>query len=325
MTKINTKEQIVKTFLALGTVNNIQIFNAKKEYAVEKAIDRVIELDDMLSAFKSDSEISRISRNSGIGFQKVHEDTYQLIRKAVLFSEISNGAFDITIRPLVKLWGINKKGDFVPFDFEIEETLELVNFNDIKFDSKTKSIALKKAGQSLDLGGIAKGFAADEVKRILKKEGIKSALINLGGNIVTIGKRPDGKPWQIGIQNPLAPTGEYLGVLTVTDKTIVTSGSNERFFIKDGVRYHHIIDPRTGKPSGSSLLSVTVICDCSADADALTTAIFILGMEKGLPLLKQCNAEAIFVNEDLTVCVTPGIMDKFEFKSMTQEVENEEQ
>jgi thiamine biosynthesis lipoprotein len=173
-------------------------------------------------------------------------------------------------------------------------------------------VALKKTGQSLDLGGIAKGYAADEVRHILTKNGVKSAMINLGGNIVAIGRRPDGKPWQIGIQNPLQPTGIYLGVISAEDKTVVTSGCNERFFMKDGVRYHHIIDPRTGKPAQSGLLSVTAVCKNSAEADALTTALFILGQEKGLKLLKKFKAEAIFVKEDLSVFATPGLAKCFE-------------
>lgn len=307
-----------KTFLALGTINNIKVFNCENEAIVEEAITRVAEIDDRMSAFKVESDISKLSKNAGKGFQKVHEDTFNLICKAIEFSVLSDGAFDITIRPLVELWGINKKGNFVPSDSEIEELLPLVHYQDILLDQKFCSVALKKAGQSLDLGGIAKGFAADEVKRILLENGIQSALINLGGNIVTIGTRPDGQPWQIGIQNPLAPTGQFLGILSAADKTIVTSGTNERFFIKEGVRYHHILDPRTGRPVQSSLLSVTAICTCSTDADALTTALFILGPQKGLPLLSKIGAEAVFIADDLTITASQGL--KGQFKILDKKV-----
>jgi len=309
--KIQINNTIDKTFLALGTINNVKIFNCENDNIVEEVMSRVAEIDDRMSAFKAESDISKISMNAGKGPQKVHEDTFRLICKAVEFSILSDGAFDITIRPLVKLWGINKKGDFVPSDSEIEKLLTMVHYQDILLDQESCSVALKRAGQALDLGGIAKGFAADEVKRILLKNGVQSALINLGGNIVTIGKRPDDQPWQIGIQNPLAPTGQFLGVFSATNKTIVTSGTNERFFIKDGIRYHHILDPRTGKPAQSSLLSVTAVCTCSTDADALTTALFILGPKKGLPLLSKIGAEAIFISDDLTVTASQGLSGQF--------------
>ena len=309
---------LIKTFFALGTINTIQIFDPLKEAVLDKAVERVAEIEYRLSAFHSESELSRIRANAGLGFQQVQEDTFRLIQKAVRFGGLSEGAFDVTIRPLVELWGINKKGDYVPSDSEIEAVHPLVNYQDIALDSQSKRVMLKNSGQALVLGGIAKGYAADEVKRILIENGIRSALINLGGNIVTIGKRPEldsksnGHEWKIGIQNPLAPTGNYLGTITATNKTIVTSGSNERFFIKDGNRYHHILDPRTGKPAKSGLLSVTAVCTCSTDADALTTALFILGIEKGMPLLKKMKADAIFVMEDLTISVTTGLLNRFE-------------
>ncbi len=306
---------INKTFFALGTINYIKIFDSEKGAAVEQAIKRVAEIENRMSAFKAESDISILSRNSGQGFRNVHPDTFQLIRKAVEFSDLSNGAFDITIRPLVELWGINKKANFIPSDFEIQKALALVDYHDIQLDSETLGARLKRPGQSLDLGGIAKGFAADEVKQILLNSGIRSGLINLGGNVVTIGKRADGLPWQIGIQNPLAPTGRYLGVLSTENKTVVTSGSNERFFIKDGVRYHHILDPRTGKPAQNSLLSVTAICTRSTDADALTTVLFVLGPEKSAPLLSKVKAEAIFVAKDLTVTVTNGLLNYFKISN----------
>lgn len=314
LTKVKGAEKVDRTFFALGTINNIKIFNTRNEDAedaMDEAIERINEIDDQMSAFKPESDISKISRNAGNGLQKVQKDTFELVRRAAAFGALSGGAFDITIRPLVELWGINKKGDFIPSNFEIQKALSLVNYQDIKLDEKSQSVSLKKSEQSLDLGGIAKGFAADEVKRILIKNGIHSAVINLGGNIITIGKRPDGQPWQIGIQNPFASRGVYLGVVSASNKTIVTSGSNEQFFIKDGVRYHHILDPHTGKPAQSSLLSVTVICSNSTDADALTTALFILGPEKSMPLLNERKADAIFVTEDLSVFATSGLKNKF--------------
>lgn len=145
----------------------------------------------------------------------------------------------------------------------------------------------------------------------MTENGVENALINFGGNIVTLGTHPNGRPWEIGIQNPLESTGVYLGSLSVVNQTVVTSGSNEQFFIKDGVRYHHIIDPRTGSPAQSDLLSVTAVCSSSVDADALTTALFVLGPDEGLELLKPLNAEAIFITNDLKIFVTVGLIGAF--------------
>ncbi|MBP1745349.1 MAG: ApbE family lipoprotein, partial [Firmicutes bacterium] len=161
------------------------------------------------------------------------------------------------------------------------------------------------------LGGIAKGYAADEVRRILLQHKVSNALINLGGNIAAMGLREDGMPWQIGIQNPLSARGEYIGTIEAADQTIVTSGSNEQFFIRDGVRYHHIIDPRTGCPADSGLLSVTAICRDSADADALTTAIFVSGISESVNMLKSADAQAIFVTESKDLFLTDGLRNKF--------------
>ena len=310
--RINSQDTIDKTFFALGTVNTIMLNRCGNLEVIEKAVQRVYEIDDRMSAFKYDSDVSRVSRNAGLGLQKVHKETFDLIKKAVRFGELSDGAFDITMRPMIELWGINKKENYIPSDFEIQETLKLVNYHDIILDEKNCSIALEKTGQSIDLGGIAKGYAADEVKRILLENGIESAIINLGGNVVTIGEKLTGQEWRVGIQNPLSPTGEYLGVLSATNKTIVTSGSNERFFMKDGIRYHHILDPRTGSPAQSELLSATAICGSSTDADAITTALFILGPQNSIELLRQLEVETIFVTKELSIIVSNGLLGNFE-------------
>jgi len=309
--KINAQDTIDKTFFALGTQNTIMLNQCGNLDIIEKAVQRVYEIDDEMSAFKYDSDISKISRMAGLGMQVVHKDTFNLIKKAIEFGALSNGAFDITMRPMIELWGINKKENYIPSNVEIQETLKLVNYKDILLDEKKCSVALKNSGQSIDLGGIAKGYAADEVKRILLENGITSAIINLGGNVVTIGEKLPGQEWTVGIQNPLSPTGEYLGVLSATNKTIVTSGSNEQFFIRDGVRYHHILDPRTGCPVQNELLSATAICSSSTDADAITTAIFILGPEESIEFLTQLEVESIFVTKELSIMVSNGLVGNF--------------
>lgn len=316
--KNDMKSKIEKSFFALGTFNHIRIFDQLDEQLLELAIQRIAEIETFMSAFQEDSDVSRINRNAGSGLVPIRAETYALIQKALEFSELSDGAFDITVRPLVDLWGIGKKMNYIPKEEEIIKTKQLVNYRKLILDEKSHSAALTEKGQAIDLGGIAKGYAAEEVKRIFLENGVKSALINLGGNILTIGCQLDGQPWKIGVQNPTAPTGKSIGVLSVVDKTIVTSGSNERFFMKDGIRYHHILDPRTGMPAQSGILSVTVICDSSTDADALTTAIFALGPERGMELVKKREAEVIFVTENLDVIASIGLKDKFKLLNINE-------
>lgn len=308
-------EFVERSFFSLGTLNHIKIFNCKDELLLDMAQNRVNEINDRMSAFKPDSDISKINSNSGKGFADIHEDTFKLLARSIEFSQITSGAFDITIRPLVQLWGIGKKNNFIPSEAETENAKKLVNFKDIVLDYANCRAMLMNPNQCIDLGGIAKGFAADEVKRILVERNVDSAIINLGGNIITIGNRPDGSPWQIGIQNPLSSRGVYVGILELSDKTVVTSGSNERFFIKDGIRYHHILDPRTGKPANPSILSVTAVTSCSMDADAITTALFILGTEAITAIRSKLSDsvgfESVFITKDLEIILSEGLKESF--------------
>lgn len=302
-----TNNPIEATFFALGTINRIKIYDNINESILDAVIDRVNEIDDRMSAYKPESDISIIRQNAGETFTNIHQDTFALIKRGVKYGKMSNGLFDITAGPLTELWRINKKEEYIPSDADIQKKLRLVNYKDIVLDKKAVRAALRKKGQAIDLGGIAKGFAADEVRRILKANGVKCAMINLGGNVITIGSRIDGKPWKVGIQNPLAPTGHYIGVISEKGKTVVTSGANEQYFIKDGIRYHHILNPHTGKPVENKILSVTVIHTSSIAADALSTILFILGPELSKPLIQKLNIKAVFIQEDLSLIVTPSL------------------
>lgn len=311
--KINNKNYTCeKTFTSLGTINRIIAYGKKSNEAVNASVKRVVELDDMMSAFKDASDVMKINNNSGLKAQKVNMDTFNLLKHSLEFSSISRGAFDVTIRPLTNLWGVGKKLNYIPEKAEIEKVLEFVNYKDIELNELNCTVYLKRKGQAIDLGGIAKGYAADEVKRIMEQHKIKDALINLGGNVVVLGKNPQGDLWKIGIQNPFSATGNYIATVEVTNKAVVTSGSNEQFFIKNGVRYHHIINPHTGYPVNKGLLSVTVICESSTDADAITTALFVSDMDNAIPILKRINAEGIFVMENGDMYVTEGLKENFE-------------
>ena len=284
------KLEVVKSSYALGTLINLKVYGSKGEAAIKKAIDKLNDIDDKMSAFKEDSEISRITSKAGTTSQVVSKDTYFVIKKAVEYSKILEGTFDPTIRPLVKLWKIGTEEETIPEKVQIDEALKLVNYNDVILDESKNSIMLKQKNQALDVGGIAKGFAADEVRDILYEYNIKSALIDLGGNIFALGNKGDGTPWRVGIQNPFEPRGEYIGILSVKNKSVVTSGNYERYFVQAGKRFHNIMDPNTGYPSESEILSATIISNNSIDGDGLSTGVFIMGLQKAIKLIEEIGS-----------------------------------
>lgn len=295
-----------KIFRSLGTVNTITIYDPFDDDVLKRAADRVLELDDCLSVFQPDSEISRINAAAGKGYVSVSPDTMQLLKTAQRFSELSMGAFDITARPLIALWRMGAQQGTVPKQEEIEQARLLVDYRDLILNEADCTVMLRRQGQSIDLGGIAKGYAADEVRRILIEGGITNALLNLGGTVVVMGETRT-----IGVQHPRQTTGEPMGRLPIQNKAVVTSGDYERYFEHNRMRYHHIIDTRTGFPTASGLCGVTVVGECAMELDALSTAMFVLGMEKGAQLAEQLGVEAIFVTDQLDVLCTPGLQGNF--------------
>ena len=307
----NVKSALIeRNVYALGTIITLKVFGKKAVNAIEAAVNRLNEIDDKMSAFKDYSEISRINTNSGMSPQVVSEDTFFLLKSAVKYSKLTNGAFDPTIRPLVNLWDIGDGTSNIPNKEEIDTTLQLVNYKDIVLNKVDSSVFLKNKKQSVDLGGIAKGYAADQVRDIFEKNNIKSATIDLGGNIYALGEKEDGTPWRIGIQNPLSSRGDYIGILSVKNKSVVTSGFYEKFFMKNGKKYHHIIDPLTGYPSESNIISVTIISDNSIEGDGLSTGLYILGLEKASNLLEKIpGVAAIFITDKKEVYITSRVKD----------------
>jgi Membrane-associated lipoprotein involved in thiamine biosynthesis len=284
-------------FYSLGTENSITSEENIDAEVLSRVVDRVFEIECKMSAFKPSSEISIITQHAGICPCTVSEDVYYILQKALELSRASDGAFDFTVRPLTRLWNFGNGADIVPDISEINAARALVGYQNLILDPQKRTAFLDTAGCAIDLGGIAKGYAANEAKRILTENNIESALINFGGNIMTLGNTAENALWRIGIQNPLSARGVSALTVEVSDKAVVTSAVNERFFIKDGIRYHHIIDPLTGYPAKSGLFSVSVIDGDSLIADALSTAVFVLGVEKGLELLRKYKSEAIFITK----------------------------
>lgn len=298
-----------ETQLLLGTTISVTVYEPASE-AVAEVFARIREIEEKMSTSEDDydtTELLQVNRMADEAPVAVSEDTFFVIEAAKDYSELSFGAFDLSIWPLVRLWGFGTADAAVPPEDRIEETRALVDHRKVNLDPETRSVSLEEEGMGIDVGGIAKGYAADEARRILKEHGVERALLDFGGNILTVGEKPDGNPWRIGIQNPDSRRGQFLGIVETGPGAVVTSGDYERFFEVDGVRYHHIIDPATGYPTRNGLRSVTILAEDSIDADALSTAAFVLGVEEGTKLIETLpTVEAAFVTDD-TVYLTSGM------------------
>lgn len=299
-------------FFAMGTVINQKVYGKNSEFAGIQVENEIKRIENIMSFFLEDSDINKLNENAGKSKIKLEEETIYVINKAKQLSKLSSGAFDITTGPLVKLWGVFTDHAKVPNKKEIDEAQKLIGYEDIIIDVKSNLAMLRRKGQMVDLGAIAKGYAADKAIEIYKKNGIKSAFINIGGNVMVLGKKNHEDLWTIGIQNPDKVRGECIGALLLEDASVVTSGGYVRYFEKNNIRYHHIMDFRTGYPCSSGLKSVTAISNKSIEADALSTAIFVLGYENGRKLVDNIDGlEAIFITENDEIKITEGLKDKF--------------
>lgn len=305
------KAPSARTFLSFDTVCTINAYDAGTDALYDACEARLNELENLFSAHISSSDICRVNEAAGDCPVKVSGEVFTVLKTARAYAEKSSGAFDPTIGPLVALWGIGSENERIPSDSEIEAARSFVDWQLLTLDDEAGTAFLEKEGMALDLGGIAKGYAADEMVRLLKEAGVTSALVDLGGNVYVIGNRPaesgsdaSGEPWRVGIKNPFKPE-EGAGLrVDVSDMSVVTSGNYERYFEKNGVRYHHILNPETGWPSENGIVSCTIIDSSSLEADVLSTAVFVLGKERGMELLEKEGKEGVCISSDGTVYVT---------------------
>ena len=303
---------ISRTEIFMGTVVKITLYDSSDETILDKAFNRVSEIESLVSINESGTELDLVNEKAGIEPVKVSDTTFTIVEKALEYSQLSNGDFDLTVGPLVKLWSIGLEGEKVPTTSEINEVLPLVNYENVELDKENNTIYLKEKNMIIDLGSIAKGYAADEIAKILSANNVNSAIIDLGGNILAHGVKPTGDNWRIGIQNPYKERGGIIGVLQVKNKTVVTSGIYERYIEEDGVRYHHLLNPHTGYPFDNNIAGVSIITDKSIDADALSTTVFAKGIEEGLKFVESLNnVDAIFISKDNKVYTTSGVKDSF--------------
>ena len=265
----------------------------------------------LLSWTEENSQISQLNNADGKTME-VSDDLAADLEKIRQLSQDSNGAFDPTLGKIIRLWDIAGENPHVPDQSEIDTLLPEVGYEKIQVDGNNVTLL---DGCTLDLGAVGKGMGCDLIMDYLRSQpDVSGMILNLGGSsVMTYGEKPDGSPWKVALTDPRDTEGDYLGAITLdANQFLSTSGDYEKYFIEDGIRYHHILDPKTGYPVQNGLTSVTIVCDQGYLADGLSTACFVLGMDAAKPLLEKYDAEAVFVDEDKNVYVTSGLMDKFE-------------
>lgn len=309
--RVSDRHQETEQIFAMDTYMELTVYGKGTKEALMEAKNEIRELEDMLSAVQDGSLICEINeKKEGTFPEKIAplwEKSYEIYQK-------TEGSLDLTVYPVVKAWGFTSKKYRVPSEKELSECVALLGMNQVIYDSATKKITLPE-GCELDFGAVAKGYTGDVLAQKMKDRGIKSALLYLGGNIQLIGGKPDGSPYKVGIKNPNGDTAP-IGVLSVKDVAVVTSGGYERCFEQDGVTYHHIIDPHTGYPADNELSSVTIVAKEGVVADGYSTALYVYGLERSIAYWKEHSEEfeAVFVDRAGTVYVTAGLKDVFDTK-----------
>lgn len=304
---VKSTPEISKSGIAMGTVVTQKLIGKSAEEAAEKILDKINEIEtESLSWRIKSSDIYNINTHAG-NTVAVNGKTPDWLQQSLKVCKSSSGAFDITVGKLTALWGIGGENARVPEQAEINVSLSAVGYGKVEINGGEILIA---KGQSLDLGAVGKGIACDEAYQVLEMYGIKSAIISVGGSILLFGKNEVN----VGIRNPRGEANDYMGILSLKDCCVSTSGDYEKVLTVDGKNYHHILNPKTGYPSDSGLMSVTIVCKSGLLSDALSTACFVLGYEKSLPLLKEYDAEAVFITREKSVYATDGLTGRFEIK-----------
>jgi len=290
-------QPVRRTQFIMGTLVEITVSHSDPEViqnVTTEAFNEMQRIEGLMSTYIPDSEISRINRAAGKQAVAVSPEVEEVIREGIFWSEQSNGAFDITVEPLVQLWDFDGEKEFIPGESTIRKTASLVNYRNIEI--KDHTVRLKNRGMAINVGGLAKGYAVDRAISILRSK-VSSGIVNAGGDLYAFGQKSKQSSWTIGLQHPRKPQ-DLLAAFAVKNQAIATSGDYQRYFMKDGVRYHHIFDPQTGRPA-RLMISTTIITTEVMDADALATAVFVMGPDKGIEWVdSMANIEAMLVLED---------------------------
>lgn len=309
-----SKEPVFKSDFYFNTVITITLYGEENASYIDDCFKLASHYENLFSNTIADSDISKINNANGTPVT-VDDDTIELLQKGIYYGDLSQGQFDITIGKLSSLWDFPNNSGTVPSESDIEATLSTIDYHAIVIDGN--EVSLSNPDAMIDLGGIAKGYIADKMKDYLNEKGITSGMINLGGNVLTLGDKPDGSNYNIGIQKPFSDDGTAIASVEVSDETVVSSGVYERYFYVGDNFYHHILNPKTGYPYDNNLLGVTIICPKSVDGDGLSTTCFALGLEDGMKLIESLDdTEAVFITDDYELHTTSGIGSDIPFHEM---------
>ncbi len=298
-------QPISKTVLLMDTVVTITLYDCDDETVLEDAVDLCAELEVQFSNTKENGEIWLVNKHAGEDIY-VSDSTIELLQLGQSYEQLSNGLFTMEIGSLSTLWDFHEESQYFPTEEEINAAKAVVDTSALYI--KEDTVSLTQGGTKLDVGAIAKGYIADCIKNYLEQRGVASGIINLGGNVLTIGSKPNGEPFVIGIQKPFGSENETVVGVKVEDSSVVTSGVYQRYFKRDGKLYHHILDPNTGYPAKTDLYSVTIFSKNSVDGDALSTICMLLGKEEGMAFVEEMDGiEGIFITEENEIYYTSGI------------------
>lgn len=306
-----------KELFAMDTYMSFTAYGVRSEEAVDAVIEEIKRLDGLLSTGNASSEIFRLNKE---GKQSVSDDTAEIFRKSLEIYEKTGGVFDFTVYPLMKLWGFSTKKYHVPAQEEIQELLPFVDASKVVFDGTEVSLA---KGQSVDFGGIAKGYASEKAMDIFEEYGIDSGMVSLGGNVQVKNRKPDGNGWKIGIRNPDGAPDDMAAVVEVEDRAVITSGGYERYFEENGKTYIHILDPRTGYPACGGLASVSVVSEDGTLADALSTSLYIMGLQDAVSFWKKYKEDfdMVLITARGELYVTEGLSETIQAKQEIHVIE----
>jgi len=293
----------------MGTLVEISVFEKDKDIAqlaIQKAFNEIQRMEELMSTRIPGSEISKINRSAGLGPVPVSAEVFAVIEQALYWAEQTNGALDISLEPVQKLWDFDGNHSSLPDKNALEQALSKVGYRKIQL--KNQTVFLTEKGMGLHLGAIAKGYAVDRAIKILKELNIHHALVNAGGDLKTLGLRPDQTAWKIGLQHPRKPES-ILASFSLSGKAVATSGDYQKYFEHEGTRYHHILNPKTGYPV-TGVMSATVVTETVMDADALSTALFVMGTKKGLAFINSLkDVQGLLMNQDSALHFSQGMKD----------------
>lgn len=309
--KDESKEYITKSSFLLNTIVTINLYDKQDEKILDDCFDLIAKYEIIYSRTNKDSELYALNHgtapHTGLTYQ-ISDELADILKYGLSYSKLSEGSFDITIAPVSSLWNFTAKEPKVPATDTITSALSLVNYKDVTLGKNTVTFAQK--GMGFDLGAIAKGYIADKVKNLLINKGVKSAMINLGGNVLCVGKKMDGSPFKVGIQKPFADRNETAAIMELEDVSVVSSGIYERSFTVNGKLYHHILNPKTGFSVQNNIVGVTIISNASIDGDGLSTTCFTIGLKKGLALINSLpDTYAAFITDDYKIYYSKGFRD----------------